>query len=442
MRSHRADPVARRRRAADAREHELTRRFGEALRGGDPKAAVGVAEEALSAGLDVAEVHSRLIEPAMQWIGDLWERDLISVSEEHLATAISHQVAARVFPRVLRAQPGSRERVMLAATQGEHHVLGLRLAADVLEGAGYDVLYLGADVPLPALLEACRVHHPAVLGLTVSMWLNVPTMIWEIEHLAKLEQPPAIMVGGRAADGAVERGLRTPVVSDCEHVIEIVERLIAAPRVGDPLAPGLASSVPSLSDARPVDTEALRTIPEAFSTTSLAAADLVRESARHAFAMEQLASHDALTGLFNRRALDDRFHAMSEQTPEQGAMLMIDVDRFKSINDGYGHEAGDQVLVAVARAILKSIRPGDFAARLGGDEFVILLPGTASNDAVVVAERIRTAVEGASSNPPVTVSIGAADFSASNRLTRHSVDQALYRAKESGRNRVVSVSQG
>jgi diguanylate cyclase (GGDEF)-like protein len=425
-----------RRRVEDLGVQDLALRFQEALRYGDAKAAEAVAAEALQGGLDVAAVHARLITPAMDAIGAMWEKDEISVGEEHLATAISHGVAARIFPRALQADPRSRERVMLAAVQGEHHVLGLRLVADVLEGGGYDVLFLGADVPLSALLESCRSHEPAVLGLAVNMWLNVPTLIWELEQVAKLEHPPAVMVGGRAVGPVLQKGLRAPVVADSEQVLEVVADLIAAPRVREVVEPGLASRIPSLAATSSRATVARDTIHAGFSATSLAAADAVRESARHAFGLEQLAYRDGLTGLYNRRAFDDRFLEMSEQVGEGGVMLMIDVDEFKSINDGYGHETGDKLLVAVARTILQTIRPGDFAARFGGDEFVVLLPATGEADGAAIAERIRIAVADADSSLPITLSIGAAAFSASNRLTSQSADRALYRAKESGRNRV------
>ncbi len=179
-----------RRSAGDQLDKNLQIRFLDALTRGDPKAAEAVADDALERGADVAAVHTQLIEPAMRSIGELWERNEITVAAEHLATAISHAVAAWIFTRGFHAQPRSRERVMMAAVQGEHHVLGLRLAADVLEGAGYDVLYLGPDVPLPALLDACSTHQPDLLGLTASMWLGVPTMIWEIHSVLGLEHPP------------------------------------------------------------------------------------------------------------------------------------------------------------------------------------------------------------------------------------------------------------
>ena len=415
----------------------MARRFGEALRSGDAKAAEAVAEEALQKGFDVAAIHARLITPAMNGIGALWEQDVISVGEEHLATAISHGVAARIFPRALRASPPrSRGRVMLAAAQGEHHVLGLRLAADVLEGAGYDVLFLGADVPLAALLDACRIHEPDVLGLAVSMWLNVPTMIWELRAVAKLEHPPAIMVGGRALGPAVMNGLNAPVVTSSEEVLKVVADLIAAPRVREVVDPALASLVPLRAPASVVAVDAGGALQASFSATSLVAADTVRETARHAFGLEQLAYRDGLTGLYNRRAFDDRFLELSEATAGDCTVLMIDVDEFKAINDGYGHETGDAMLVAVARTILQTLRPGDFAARFGGDEFVALLPATTEDEGVAVAERIRLAVAHALRNPPVTLSIGVAALSANTRLTSQSADRALYRAKEAGRNRV------
>jgi diguanylate cyclase (GGDEF)-like protein/PAS domain S-box-containing protein len=423
-------------RGKDRVGEELADRFLEALWRGEPKAAEAVADEALDRGVDVAAVHTALIEPAMRAMGELWERNRVSVAEEHLATAICHDVAARVFWRALGAPARSRERVMLAAVQGEQHVLGLRLAADVLEGAGYDVLYLGTDVPLQALLDACRIHRPDVLGFTVSMSLHVPTMIWEIHELTKLDQPPRVMTGGRAAAVAVPQGLSAPVVEHCEQVLAVIERLLGAPPSPSVVSPALAARVALRAPSGPIAAEQLDTISAAFSATSLAAADSVRESARRAFEMERLAYRDALTGLFNRRAFEDRIAAVTDHELLHGALLMIDVDKLKAINDTYGHESGDQTLVAVARAILGAIRVPGFAARLGGDEFVVLLPATTGTDADRIADRITTAVTNQTSSPPVTVSVGIADLSCNARLASRSADRALYLAKQSGGNTI------
>lgn len=101
----------------------------------------------------------------------------------------------------------------------------------------------------------------------------------------------------------------------------------------------------------PSPIEAIDTIPAAFSTAALVAADSVRDAARRGHALEQLAYRDGLTGLWNRRACDDRLLALNEPGSSQTAVLMLEVDKFKAINDTYGHEAGDAALVGVAEMI-------------------------------------------------------------------------------------------
>jgi PAS domain S-box-containing protein len=213
-------------------EAELEPRFLDALRHGEAISAEAAANDALAQGADLGIVHAHLIEPAMRSIGELWQRGEISIADEHLATGISHQVAARIARIVGHATPAprhSRARVMMAAVQGEQHSLGLRLAADVLEDARHEVLYLGADVPLEALLQACRGHQPDILALTVTMSLNVPTLIGEIDEVTKLELPPRVMIGGRAGGAAARLGLRVPVVEHSDRVLETTERLLADP---------------------------------------------------------------------------------------------------------------------------------------------------------------------------------------------------------------------
>lgn len=427
------------RRKSDGQAREFALRFEEALLTGDPSAAEAVAAGAIECELSVEEIYSRVITPAMVRIGGLWQHDEISVANEHLATAICQGVMARLFPILLRDEQRSRQRVMLAATQGEHHVLGLRMIADTLEGAGFDVRYLGADVPLEALLDACRVHRPAVLGLSTSMWLNVPLLLAAIRDIETLDHPPAIFVGGRAVGRAAENGLAVPVVQTCEEVVGVVTQLIERPQGEPAIDATLAARIPAQASSAPQPPgEGKLSVERAFSETALAAAEAVRESARHAFKLEELAYRDGLTGLWNRRAYDDRIMEMSDCPTPDAAALMLDVDEFKTVNDTYGHEAGDQALVAVGRAILKSIRPTDFGARFGGDEFVVLMPGMDPEGAAAAAERIRTAVQHEHSYPPITVSIGVAGLGQDTRQTSLSIDEALYTAKTAGRNRVVS----
>src|SRR3984957_1686723 len=145
---------------------------------------------------------------------------------------------------------------------------------------------------------------------------------------------------------------------------------------------------------------------------------LAREIGRRAQAeekLEELATTDALTGLKNRRKFDAAIDSEWRRATRQKsplALLMIDADHFKSYNDTFGHQAGDQVLIGVAICISDSVRrAGDCAARYGGEEFAVLLPGLAPEEALAVAETIRLKVERWSEPPQVTtVSIGVASL--------------------------------
>jgi diguanylate cyclase (GGDEF)-like protein len=179
---------------------------------------------------------------------------------------------------------------------------------------------------------------------------------------------------------------------------------------------------------------------------------LAREIGRRAQAedrLEELATTDALTGLRNRRKFDSEIEtewrrAVRNTTPI--ALLMIDADHFKSFNDTFGHQAGDEVLVGIAICISDSVRrAGDCAARYGGEEFAVLLPGLAPADAIRVAEAIRLKVQEWSEEPmATTVSIGVASLTPSMAMDRSllvkAADKALYAAKEGGRNQSVLAS--
>jgi diguanylate cyclase (GGDEF)-like protein len=160
---------------------------------------------------------------------------------------------------------------------------------------------------------------------------------------------------------------------------------------------------------------------------------------------------DELTGLANRRSFDTALRTEWGRAARDGAplgLLMADVDHFKAYNDTYGHPAGDHCLARVADAIRGGMRrPADTAARYGGEEFALILPGTDLAGAVAVAETIRSGVAGLglehASSPVsrrVTVSVGVASIVPDSSLTEadllSAADQALYRAKFSGRNRV------
>ncbi len=176
---------------------------------------------------------------------------------------------------------------------------------------------------------------------------------------------------------------------------------------------------------------------------------LAREISRRAAAeekLEELATTDALTGLRNRRKFDASIEIewrRASRLKRPIALLMIDADHFKTFNDTFGHQAGDEVLVGIAICISDSVkRAGDCAARYGGEEFAVLLPDLSPAEALVVAETIRLKVEQWCGETAITtVSIGVASLvpNANIEWTAmvRAADEALYAAKASGRNRTV-----
>ncbi|MDG1462265.1 MAG: GGDEF domain-containing protein, partial [Gammaproteobacteria bacterium] len=173
--------------------------------------------------------------------------------------------------------------------------------------------------------------------------------------------------------------------------------------------------------------------------------------------LEELAGRDGLTGLYNRRSFDHyskRVWRQSHRERDQLTIMMIDIDRFKDYNDMYGHQAGDDALKQVATVINESVqRPLDMAARFGGEEFALVLYGPANSYGHDLPDRIRKQVEnmniiheGAPETGFLTISIGVAIIhpGASRSLpgTIQMADEALYEAKETGRNRVVIGESG
>lgn len=178
--------------------------------------------------------------------------------------------------------------------------------------------------------------------------------------------------------------------------------------------------------------------------------DQLRESVQQTI---ELAVTDGLTGLNNRRYLDKHLKLLFDRSVARGRPLSIcitDIDRFKSVNDTYGHDAGDEVLREFANRIRSTVRGADLACRYGGEEFVVVMPDTPPEMAAAVAERLRTIVE---MNPfklrqagvaiQITASLGISSTvwgAESPEQLLKQADRALYDAKHSGRNRVVAAA--
>lgn len=164
--------------------------------------------------------------------------------------------------------------------------------------------------------------------------------------------------------------------------------------------------------------------------------------------LKLLASVDPLTGLYNRRYFlktSEHIFEISRRNKTKASMIMLDIDKFKLVNDTYGHEVGDEVIVFVSSVLRKMTRKSDVICRFGGEEFLVLFPETNIDGSYVIAEKIRSYLEktpliiGDGEELNVTVSIGVTEFDSENDLSIeeviHKADNLMYEAKKGGRNR-------
>ncbi|MGN6585868.1 MAG: cobalamin B12-binding domain-containing protein [Solirubrobacterales bacterium] len=202
----------------------LSRTYLDALRSNDAGGAYRVAVRALEEGMSVAALYQSVVTPAMHELGRLWEKGAITVADEHLATALTHRVMAALRSRVLRDEAPEprpdKPRAMFAAVEEEQHALGLRMAADLLEDAGYQTIYLGADVPGEALMQAIATLSPELLGLSATMPECAPRLE-EVVARVRSEHPRlSLLVGGQATASRQVREVEP--VNDLELLSERV----------------------------------------------------------------------------------------------------------------------------------------------------------------------------------------------------------------------------
>ena len=407
----------------------MSRSYGDALRAADGAAAERVALECLQKGVGVEALYGRVIAPAMWRIGCLWEEGAITVADEHLATALTHRVMASVYGSSFGRATSRPGRILLAAVEGQRHSLGLRMAADVLELGGYEVNYLGGDVPLDALLSAVDSRGPDLVGLSSTLVSDVSSLEAAVSKLGEAYADTPILLGGQGIPDEIlsdGRGIRAAGI---EGLVLLVEGLL-----------GGMKGVSTRESSRPPDPlfQTGSDSPEGLLLGAAAdAADLARIHARMAHSYRRLAYEDTITRGPNRRAFDERLAFLAD-SPEASrvTILMLDLDRFKQVNDNFGHAAGDTVLRKVFEAVESSLRDGDFAARLGGDEFASLLPHTGIAEAEKVAGRILAAVRTIGGEASLTATIGLAPLCGGPRRAMLEADLALYRAKADGGNSI------
>jgi diguanylate cyclase (GGDEF)-like protein len=261
-------------------------------------------------------------------------------------------------------------------------------------------------------------------------------LFWRRELLASTEPPrsrhPVVDAEVAASYGATFEIRNRPVRADAEAVAGILEQIGLGPN-GRPW------------DCRACGFQTCRRFAEAAALGRASLRQCTPYQERRAEEAQRQAATDSLTGLSTYRVLRERlaFEMERSKRSEEGfALLFLDLDLFKQVNDQYGHEAGNEVLKSVAEEIRNAVRVSDIAARYGGDEFVVILTRTDLQGGARVAEAIRAGIEGVGRRlgyPPglVTVSVGLVEFDPHQPETGDllvAADRALYRAKSAGRN--------
>ena len=203
---------------------EFERVFAAALIAGDEVAAETTIREAMDATLTSAEIDEGIITPALWLMGELWERGEISVADEHLATEIAMRVLA-LQREAERLAHGRRDhRVMLATPAGERHVVALRMVSNLLSGAGYWIVMLGADVPAEALVASVLRHRPDVICMSATMPEVSARIVDSIVQVHAAWPGAQFVIGGRGLGSQLRS---RPGLGICQRVSEVVETVDA-----------------------------------------------------------------------------------------------------------------------------------------------------------------------------------------------------------------------
>jgi methanogenic corrinoid protein MtbC1 len=208
----------------EARITAIAAEFANALLAADEVAAELAVREAMDASLGTAEIDEDVIAPALRLVGRLWERGKISVADEHIATEITLRVLALQREAEKVAQSRRDCRTLLATPAGELHVVALRMVANLLRGAGYDVVMLGADVPATALVGAALRFDPQVICMGATMPGGADRVLNAIDHVRQVRPSVAFVVGGHGLSAVWQM---RPEVHVCGRVSEAVEAVDA-----------------------------------------------------------------------------------------------------------------------------------------------------------------------------------------------------------------------
>jgi methanogenic corrinoid protein MtbC1 len=211
--------------------NEHARHFLNAIKRGDRKAAFDVVDAALDHDQALQYVHHEVITPSLREIGRLWQANVLSVAEEHLASTIAQAAMNRAFERTFLWKDKRTLRLVAACVAGEQHCMGLRMVCDMFELDGWDAQYLGASVPVESLVDLVRAKQPDAVALSATIDPHIPRVQETIAALrnAQLEKQPLFLVGGRAflSDASLSSRVGADITApDGEQALRMVNRAI------------------------------------------------------------------------------------------------------------------------------------------------------------------------------------------------------------------------
>ncbi|MGA2927299.1 MAG: GAF domain-containing protein, partial [Solirubrobacteraceae bacterium] len=344
-----------------------------------------------------------------------------------VSVAFANAQALRLRQTEARVERALRE-VTAASASGKH---GARALFDLVAARVADLLDGAASVVV-------RFER----GRGVVVGTHAPLALPDEQPLPELATASVVAENGRSArigdDAKLHNGTLTAAATaalGCRCAVAVPVHLRG--ELWGCIA--VASEQP---DGLPAPAEQLLERFAALVSVALAQADTLAT-------LQRQANTDGLTGLLNHRAFRERLHEERRRAVRHGrplALVMFDLDGFKAVNDAHGHQAGDRVLETVAGTFARCKRAGDVPARVGGDEFAVIAPDTDAQDALALAERLRTAAAAALAelDLPVTLSAGVTDLGAAATTGDlfHLADSALYWAKHHGRNQAVRYAPG
>lgn len=179
---------------------DTQREYFQAVREGNRRKAFAVIDRARGSGAGVAELYLEVLQPSLREVGRLWQTNEMTVADEHLATAITQMVMARVYAEMAETMAHGPHRLIAACAETERHDVGLRMVCDLLERAGWDTTYLGPTVPAEALVKLVQERRPHAVVLSATIAPHLPQVRTAIAAIREAMggAAPYIMVGGRA----------------------------------------------------------------------------------------------------------------------------------------------------------------------------------------------------------------------------------------------------